>query len=126
MKKKNLLLLATIYGIALFVFLFLFLILFFFFWNNEQKNKMQDIAKQKEYDITFENYFDFYITENDVKYYYRNILGRTKLLKIYTEPSCKTDYNVVDGIGKITQNFISREELCELYKRSMEIEKEFH
>ena len=87
---------------------------------------MQDIAKQKEYDITFENYFDFYITENDVKYYYRNILGRTKLLKIYTEPSCKTDYNVVDGIGNITQNFISREELCELYKRSMEIEKEFH
>ena len=194
MKKKGLLLITGILGITISLFLFLVLssFLFLFFWNSKEKSNIMDIAEQKEYNITFENYFDFCITENDVKYYYRNILGRVKLLKIYTEVSCKGDYEVVDDIGKITisavgkdtfevslsdqvlminargiettfnesirfvcssefteesidpndiisirgkankyynsitKDFISKEELCELYERSMEIEKEFH
>ncbi len=155
------------------------------------KNNIIEVAEQKGYDVEFEENQEFYVIEDDVKYYYKNSLGKVRLMKIYTEVSSKAEYEVVDNKGKITimvvgddkfevalddavievnyqgkelvfhehcsfvcssefteesidlndiatirgkagkyynkitTNFISGDEICELYKRGMVMEKDF-
>lgn len=72
------------------------------------KNRVIEIAESKGYEIQFENN-NFMITQDGIVYYYKFILDKLSLVRIYTELAPVTDRKVKDDIGKITITIVGKD-----------------
>lgn len=99
-------------GYKWFVVIILFIvavIICFIIWRNDMKNRVMEIADDKGYEIQLENN-NFIITHDGIVYYYKCILEKLYLVKIYTELAPVTELKVKDDIGKITITVVGKDE----------------
>lgn len=101
-KTRKLIVFSVIFAIVVLALAVLVIFNIFPLGGKKMKNEIIEIAEQKGYDIQFENAQEFCIIKDGVKYYYKNNLGKVRLIKIYTEVPSKAEYEVVDDKGEIT------------------------